>query len=222
MNDRVAWDTGVLLLRNARPVTVDEHNHLADLIADSGLALRQAYPDDIAREVIERRGLSQLLRVVRVQEDVHSPEATAHTLAASIRGYLAPSLPATRAQFADPFVLDVGNVDEHSPIVQSHAATVRDALAPSLDGVTDMTIYYSKQKGPHAAVRAAIERELGADRAIAWQRTHAVHDRVLILDSGRAGVLIGTSLNGIGGKYFLVDTLRAQDARDLSAALDAL
>lgn len=50
--------------------------------------------------------------------------------------------------------------------------------------------------------------------------SNAFHDRFMLAD-GQRGAFIGTSLNGIGRKYALIDYMRDEDAQEIYAAYQA-
>ena len=59
---------------------------------------------------------------------------------------------------------------------------------------------------------------LNPELSVVCKTTKEFHDRFWIIDRTK-GLFIGTSLNGIGKRYALVDIIRDNDTKDLMNAL---
>nr|WP_183514732.1 MULTISPECIES: hypothetical protein [Brucella/Ochrobactrum group] len=90
-------------------------------------------------------------------------------------------------------------------------------LAPCLQKCSQLTIVAGPKT--HTPFRVHIENWIRSQSSInlTVKLVDEFHDRYLIADDKR-GLFLGTSLNGVGKKYALVDFFQDQDGRQYRAA----
>lgn len=104
----------------------------------------------------------------------------------------------------------------------SYLADLLLLLQAPAERSTKLTIV-TKASG-NAGLRQSVVNAVQAFNAnltITVKHTNVFHDRFWIADDQR-GIFVGTSLNGLGNRYALVDFLQEDDAREISAQVASL
>lgn len=95
-------------------------------------------------------------------------------------------------------------------------------LEPVVKLVSDLTVV---TKASHnSSLRQSVQTSLLAlntSLTITVKETDAFHDRFWIAD-GRKGIFVGTSLNGLGKRYALLDFLNEDDAQHITTRVGSL
>jgi hypothetical protein len=174
---------------------------------------RADYSMEDVQAQLEDRGPSSFLNMTWLEEDI-SPKAPAPTAELRMADRLRKLAPVDSLIITDPYLFTSGRKNDSAAYAASVAAMIEPALSPGLQitAIVDL-------RSSHATVQAAVKAELharGTDLRISVVDSQDFHDRFWIADRDR-GLIIGASLNKIGGRIFFVDEL--SDA-DVSAVLD--
>ena len=106
----------------------------------------------------------------------------------------------------------------HSSFYTSDADYANRMLQLFGPEVKDVRIFCN---GHTAAMKKLIWRPLKKGRQVQAISSNKIHDRFIIKD-GQEGKMIGTSMQGFGGKIFAVLDLPTEDVSDLVSALRAI
>lgn len=173
--------------------------------------------EQVQAELVES-GPSYFLNMTMLQEDISpkEPQSTAEKRMADRMQRLAPK---TELIITDPFLF----TSSRKSAPEMYAASVGNMFAPALTAGLHITAVVSSDRS-HTKVRAAVEAELHKrmnDLTISVIESSDFHDRFWIADRSR-GLIVGTSLNKIGGKIFFVDELSEEDLRAVLDEVDKL
>jgi len=163
------------------------------------------YSLEDVQETLRTEGPSAFLKILRVQEDI-SPKAPQPTVEQFVARRLTRLAPTSDLVITDPFLLP----DRPHPDAAQYAQHVAGLIAPLLADHATVTAVVN-QTNP--VVEQAVRAELVArksDATLKTVRSGDFHDRFWIADRSR-GVIVGTSLNKIGGKIFFLDALSNAD-----------
>lgn len=93
-------------------------------------------------------------------------------------------------------------------------------IAPILQQGADLKLVVNKQANREVERKVCAGlRDRVPDVTTHVYRSDDFHDRFWVADRSR-GVVVGASLNGLGGKLFLVDSLKPSDAAAIVETLD--
>lgn len=192
------------------PLTHEDAMSIHDRARDLGYEMlfrRADYSMEAVQVQLEERGPSSFLNMTWIQEDI-SPKAPAPTAELRMANRLRKLAPASSLIITDPYLFTSNRKNDSA----EYAASVATMIEPALStGLHITAIVDPRASDP--SVQAAIEAELnarGTDLRISVVRSRDFHDRFWIADRDR-GLIIGTSLNKIGGRIFFVDELSAAD-----------
>ena len=176
-------------------------------------------PAEYSLEEVQARlreeGPSAFLRIVRVQEDI-SPKAPLPTAEQFLVERLKKLDPQTELIITDPYFFTHSRRHD----ADEYAASVARIVTPLLGENVRLKLVIDPNAS-HDIVRGAVEGALCAKVSgltIEVIESRDFHDRFWIADRER-GVIIGTSLNKLGGKIYFSDALSDSD---VVAVLDAL
>lgn len=156
---------------------------------------------------LAEQGPSAFLNVVRLQEDI-SPKAPPPTAEEFLTKRLALLAPESELLIIDPYFFTYARRND----ADDYAASVARIVAPLLNEQTHLRLV-ADPNASHQVVRVAVGAALRAaipNLEIEVIESRDFHDRFWIADRER-GLIVGTSLNKIGSKVFLVDKLSASD-----------
>lgn len=173
--------------------------------------------EQVQAELVEK-GPSYFLNMTMLQEDI-SPKEPPPTAEKRMAARVQKLAPATELIITDPYLFTKAR--RNDPEV--YAASVAKILAPALTAGLHIIAVVCPD-GDHLPVRQAVEaelRKLESDLRLSVIQSHDFHDRFWIADGSR-GLIVGTSLNKIGGKIFFVDELSEADLRDVMEEVDKL
>ncbi len=136
-----------------------------------------------------------------------------------IRGFLRG---AERVTWCDPYLLD-GTLSETFDDSEHYAEVVASVLPIS---ARNLRLYVPQRpKAPKPGVDpkqpTVVWRRLKEGRNVQVIETREIHDRYVLRD-GSAGLLIGSSFGGLGGKYCTILQLPDEDVATLYSILDEI
>lgn len=165
-------------------------------------------------EHIAEDGLNSILNATISMEDITSPSMMMNQVEVVVTKFVRTLLPATRLVIIDPyFYIQNAAADTDSyltRILGSQAATLQEVFVVS-HGTGSMKTKI------HTALNA-----LAPGVTIFDMPTQAFHDRFWLNPDAGTGIVMGTSLNGLGRKIALVDKLRTSDVQDILAEVRKL
>lgn len=168
---------------------------------------------EIKRLLIEQ-GVTYVWRLVRLQEAVMPQTKNVEPLVQVLQGMLAKLAPSRDFILVDRYLFPKGSDPDLLALVTSLLAPIAKVVS---------RIKFISGPGSDSALLARVRESLLA-QAPTLSVVHGVsddfHDRFWIADQSR-GLVLGTSLNGLGKKYALVDYMASQDVREIVDALKA-
>jgi hypothetical protein len=173
--------------------------------------------EEVQAQLVER-GPSAFLDIAWLEEDISpkSPPATAEERMAARFQSLAPS---TELIITDPYLF----ARSRSRDSERYAQSVGRMMSPALTtGLHIIAVVDPRQTDPQ--VRTAVETELQSREpglTITVLESMDFHDRFWLADRTR-GLIVGASLNKIGGKIFFVDELSDSDVAAVLAELEPI
>ena len=207
--------------------TPDDLVAVADMLSERKLQVRQVDIDALVRarleEQVTARGVSALLRrPQRLREDILCPGTPDETFASLVASMVSTLAPTRSLTVVDPYLLN-----PRPRTIDDAVGLIVDVLRPALTHSVPVLFCYmqagerakEESKENERAMRAALEREFSST-GVEFIESDVFHDRFVIAD-GHRGLVLGTSFNGVGRKYFLVDYLQDTDAETIAKAVDA-
>lgn len=167
-----------------------------------------------AKEYVREHGLTKTLAIQTLTEEV-LPDNTPRALLIDTLRYKLSQLDAkTSLTIVDPYLFP-STVD---PDLENDLLWLLD---PFLKTCSQLTIISGTRT--NQPFRAQVEARIRAQSSInlTLKISDVFHDRFWIADDQR-GLFLGTSLNGIGKRYALVDYLQDQDATDIAQRVAAV
>ena len=212
------WDEGDLFVV-LEPIGFDEHSAFIRVMEENGVRLgiysaREAAKAELLKQLHER-GVGSILSAVRLQEDVIPKGSQPDAYSATVAAMVARLAPKESIRLHDPYLLKpaVAGLEKHAELIVA-------ALEPALSSVGTIAFYYEHTvESAEEALVSALTRA-GYEGEVSFRRVRDIHDRMLIVDDQR-GLLMGSSFNSVGKRYFLLDYLRDQDAATLGSLLAA-
>ncbi|WBM80187.1 hypothetical protein KIV56_00940 [Cryobacterium breve] len=200
---------------------VEDIVKIAGIAHESGQRMLMVDPGLSIEEIKGRlatHGPSYFMDQVRFQEDI-SPLASPKTAERFIAERLSLLAPANELIVTDPFLFTSSrakDADEYSDVVAR-------VLNPLLTRASILRVIVS-QKNSADAVALLVKEKLNQKNpflGIEVTYSEDFHDRFWIADRER-GIIMGTSLNKIGGKIFFVDALSNGDIRAVLKEVDSI
>lgn len=164
------------------------------------------------------RGPGSFLNLTWLQEDV-SPKEPPPTAEQRMADRLSKLAPTKELIITDPFLFTRSRKQDS----KVYAASVGNIIAPALAKDLHITAIVTPSQNDET-VRSAVLEELrarGEDLRISVVESEDFHDRFWIADRAR-GLVIGTSLNKIGGRIFFVDELSKKDVAAVLFEVDSI
>lgn len=203
------------------PLTHEDALVVLDRAQDLGYKMlfrRADYSMEAVQAQLEERGPSSFLNMTRIQEDI-SPKAPPPTAERRMAERLRRLAPTNDLIITDPYLFTSVRKNDRADYATSVATMIEPALSPGLHIIAIVDLQRS-----HPTVQTAVEAELharGTDLRISVIDSPDFHDRFWIADRDR-GLIIGASLNKIGGKIFFVDELSAADVSAVLQEVDGI
>ena len=201
-------------------IVVDAANGQRVDLSDWKLVQHVSLIDDFRPEFIDyvsRHGMSSLLSREPLFEALIAKGATGSIIVPLLHGFLGTLGTPTDLAIVDPYFLASGPAAQ----MAAYPALVVQVLQPVLATLNKLTIVTLPNKvdtGLSASVTAALVAA-APSLAVVHKTSDAFHDRFWVDPLASAGFITGTSLNGLGKRYALVDRLQPSDAADVIAAL---
>jgi len=192
-------------IANGKPVDLsgfDVHYH-TDIVA--------SFAPEFFAYIVEH-GLTSLLRRQSLLEALVAPGTSITVAQTLLHGFLGALAVTTDLVIVDPYFF--ASTDSNYPQV------VEQILQPVLSGLRNLTIVTNSGAKPTAV--SEVTRLLKASEpqlSLVHKISGTFHDRFWINPVSATGFVTGTSLNGLGKKYALVDRLQPSDVADVVAAL---
>ncbi len=163
-------------------------------------------------EEIVNHGLITFLSFEPMNEDVSTPRTPPDVVVTMMVRYLEKIGVDNELIVIDPYFF--------APRVDStYPATLVNILTPFASKLKDLRIVTASHQNAYSAgTRQVVEEALG--RSFPSLRVHhttsnEIHDRFWISNGRTKGILTGTSLNGLGRKYTIMDYLQDADVATL-------
>ena len=140
-------------------------------------------------------------------EEITSPSMSKNDVEAIVERFVRTLFPATRLIIIDPYFYTenaAGDTDSYlTRILGSQASTLKEVFIVS-NGTGSMK----------AKIQTALS-SLAPSVTISDVSTKVFHDRFWLNPDSGSGIIMGTSLNGLGRKIALVDKLNTSDVQDI-------
>jgi hypothetical protein len=165
-------------------------------------------------EYLAEHGMSTFLHREAVLEQIVPPGMSSSGIEQLLRAFLGAVGITTELIIVDPYFF----ASTRDP---NYAGLIVGILKPTLPGLRELKIVTMKNsvdttvKGTVTAALNAIAPGL----TLTHQVSGSFHDRFWINPVAAQGFICGTSLNGLGRRYALLDNLKPSDTADVIAAL---
>jgi hypothetical protein len=159
-------------------------------------------------DYIADNGISSLLAYTVAMEDITSPSMSVNDIELVISKFIERLRPLKRLLIIDPYF--------YAASPTSHQLLER-LLTPHQADLIDVTVICNNVSAPNATNMRSAIKSAAPNAAISEIQSSTFHDRFWINPDRSCGLVMGTSLNGIGKKIALVDRLQNSDAEDLVA-----
>jgi len=215
MNEQLVW------LKSAQNLTGDRLLEIQAAMTPLGVTVGMTNPSRIVaehgRQYVLENGVTSLFTTQLLQENILSQASTTgrQPLFDVIKKFLARLAPAQSVTIVDPYFFATRNV-------LTYPSIVADVLAPAASVVSKITFVRDKTKdmaGLFGAVSAAL-KSLNNSLTMSDHTTGDFHDRFWLVD-GTRGLVLGTSLNGVGNRVCLIDYLSQTDVAAIVQELAA-
>jgi hypothetical protein len=204
-------DEQLVLLKSTQMLSGDKLLEIQAAVAPLGITVGMTHPSRIvaehAKQYVIENGITSLFTTQLLQEDIlpQAPTAMRQPLFDVIKKFLAHLAPLQNVTIIDPYFFAARNV-------LTYPSIVAHVLGPAVSAVNKITIVRDGTKdvaGLAAAVAAALTSVNNA-LTVSLHSTGDFHDRFWVVDGAR-GLVLGTSLNGVGNRVCLVDYLNDRD-----------
>jgi hypothetical protein len=203
------WDNGKFIedIANDHPVSFVGCD--VALLQDLFFSLKEEIAEEVARY-----GLSNLLRLERLVGAVVEPGQTKNFVENLMVKFLQNVDIDNELIIVDPYFY-ASTADRDYP------QFVANILRPFHDKLSTIKIITLSNK-VNAAIKTAVENEINSlNSTIDIQHTTSdlYHDRFWITGKRAKGIIAGTSLNGLGRRYAIIDKLHEDDVKDIVNSL---
>lgn len=189
---------------------VDKLNQIG-VIADyhvSEIAFPQYSFRDHFIDHIVNHGFHSLLNYSISMEDVTSPSMSVNDIEEVFMKYVTKLAPSKRLLIIDPYFY-AGNSNSNT-----HELFVR-LISPIIDDLEEIYIVSNNSNGQMKSLMHTQISNQNPTVSIFDTQTNAFHDRFWINIDDKKGLIVGTSLNGIGNKISIVDSINGIDVEEL-------
>lgn len=217
------FERGIVLELRPKSKTFDFSELVVDIangrpVDLSGCEVRHhvSVIDGFAPEFLEylvQHGLTSFLRRRPLTEALVARGTTAADVQTLLQAFLATLSVTTDLVIVDPYFFASSDI--------GYPQLVEQVLRPVLAGLRNLTIV-TLVNSVNAVTLSNITTLLNASAphlSLVHKTSNAFHDRFWIDPVAGKGFITGTSLNGLGSKYALVDHLESSDAADVLTAL---
>lgn len=170
------------------------------------------------RRLLLEQGVSHILSLLVLQEAVLPKVDLLHRdlLTEIIRDKLIGLSPSSSLTIIDSYFFPESIKEAE---IATYIETLGDILEPVISDIKEITLITLPKYNPQ--IRNQVKEWLlsvNPQLVVSHKVSSDFHDRIWIVDEQK-GLFIGTSLNGIGKKYALVDYIRDEDTQEISAIL---
>ncbi|AQV96570.1 hypothetical protein BJN34_22140 [Cupriavidus necator] len=158
-------------------------------------------------EYIAEHGLHSLFKLQLVMEDITSPSMALDEVEAVVTKFVRTLLPAKRLVIVDPYFYRPGSDTD------AFVARLLGQQAATLEQVFILSNGSGSMKSKMHAAFASVAPNV----AVFDTSTDVFHDRFWLNPDQGTGIVMGTSLNGLGKRIALVDKLSRSDAQEVLA-----
>lgn len=161
------------------------------------------------KEYITREGITSIMRWGDLMEEM-LPDNTSRSLLLETVRYKLQQLNASQSlTIVDPYLFPStpdANLENDLMLL----------LSPFLSSCSQLTIVTGIRHNATMKQSILAKIQSASSITVTFKHTDDFHDRFWIADD-KCGIFIGTSLNGIGKRYAMVDYLQDEDAADIAA-----
>lgn len=179
--------------------------------------LDRGYSLEEVQEKLLTVGPSAFLRLMRLQEDI-LPKAPSKAAWQSVAERLAILGPATELTIVDPFLFSETIKAQQITQYSQQLAALIDSIVTSEASVTCVVDRLNEDVFQATKAVLALSKP---DVSISVKQSRHFHDRFWIADRSK-GVVVGTSLTGIGKRVFFIDALSTADVGSVVEELDGV
>ena len=165
-------------------------------------------------DCISKHGLSALLRREPLMEALVAPGTTSSAIQSLLQAFLSALRVTTDLVIVDPYFF-ASTTDAGYPAL---IGQVLHQILPTLHTLTVITLPNKVNVALVTNVTSALAAQ-APNLSVVHKTTQTFHDRFWIDPVSTKGFICGSSLNGLGKRYALVDNLQPSDVADVIAAL---
>lgn len=181
------------------------------------------YVYEKCKQLILKDGASKILSTIRLQEEllpVVKDSESHHLIVKVLRDKISTFSPSNNLVLVDNYIFpsSIRTAKEELDYIQ----IFEDIFFSTINKIEK--IIFVTKPNYNSNLYAKIEGlllSINPDLSIMCKTTDAFHDRFWIIDKSK-GLFVGTSLNGIGKRYAMVDTIRDKDVQELMKVLENL
>lgn len=165
------------------------------------------------QDLIKKLGPTAVMQMGLLQEALLPPGSNKPQLVTEIQSMLDKLKPSQELVIIDRYIFPQEN--RRDP---NYADIVVDVLKNVVKGLSKLIFITSGDYDVRLSqdIQNRLKQQ-NENLVVEVKNTDVFHDRFWIADR-KEGMVVGTSLNGIGKKYFLIDYLEEQDVRDIVQA----
>lgn len=194
-------------------ISNEEDINLRDFNVEEINSVIYCFREEIIDYILEN-GLSSLINTVPLLEHLVPKGATQNTIVDALHKYLDKVGIDNELIIIDPYFFAPTSDTTYLSTID----LTLDKYLPRIDTLNIIT-YPNKVD---AILKTAIETNLKTKKPslnILHKTSNEYHDRFWISNNREKGILTGTSLNGYGKRYSLLDRLNTSDVRDIVNSL---
>lgn len=172
-----------------------------DIISDPVMHFRNDFIDKIVNN-----GFSSMLNFTLTMDDITTPSMQINDIERVFHKFVEHLKPINHLLIIDPYFFP--KIDD----VDTVATKFIQLIAPIIKEIVKITIVSNGKN--ESSISTYIEHLKNANPKIQLENyvSQDFHDRFWLNPIAKKGIVVGTSINGIGNKVSLVDTLNSTDA----------
>lgn len=182
-----------------------------------------AYVYEECKQLLLKDGVSKILSTIRLQEEllpVAKDRESHHLIVKVLRDKISTFAPSNNLVIVDNYIFPS---NFRTPKEELDYLQIFEDIFSSTINKIEKIIFVTKPNY-NSNLYAKIEDlllSINPDLSIMCKTTDVFHDRFWIIDKNK-GLFVGTSLNGIGKRYAMVDNIRDKDVQELMKVLENL
>jgi len=177
----------------------------------SQIKIVQRFDYKKCQQLIKSEGITSFMSMVPIKEDIMHITKDRVSIGDMLREQLKNLSPSKELIIIDGYVFKKREDEE----LKDHLKFFTDIFSPTISNIKDLKFITSSKynKANYDFFKKSLT-ELNPELAVVCNTTEDFHDRFWIIDRTK-GLVIGTSINGIGNKYALWDVLCDKDIKYL-------